>query len=320
VTASTGRPGPAAAPGSAAASVTPTAAPPAPPARVTLTDGLLVGMALIWGVNFSVVKYGTQVVPALAFNGARMVLASLALTALALARGRRIGRRDLVALLLLGVLGNGLYQLLFVQGVALTRAGNAALVLAATPAFVALIGRARGVERIRLPAALGIALSIAGIGLIVLSTMRGEAGDSSLAGDLLVLTAGTAWALYTVLLTPYTERIDGVLLSAVTMVGGTIPLVAVAAPSLAAAPWASLAWPGWAAIVYSGLGALVLAYLFWYRGVRTLGPTRTAMYANLQPLIALLVAWFTLGETPTIFQGVGAGMILGGLLLTRRAR
>jgi len=289
------------------------------PRGFTRTDLLLLAMTLIWGVNFSVVKYGADVVPPLAFNGARMALASVALAAVALARTVRLPRRDLGALLLLGVLGNGVYQLLFVLGVSLTRAGNAALVLAATPAVVALLGRLRGVERIGPRAVLGIALSIAGIGIIVLSTAQGQAGDSSVRGDALMLAACVAWAVYTVLLKPYAERIDGITLSAVTMVGGTLPLLVVAAPSLAVAPWTQLTWAGWGAILYSGLGALVVAYLFYYRGVRTLGPTRTAMYANLQPVIALTVAWLTLGETPTIFQVVGAALILGGLVLTRRS-
>jgi drug/metabolite transporter (DMT)-like permease len=73
----------------------------------------------------------------------------------------------------------------------------------------------------------------------------------------------------------------------------------------------------WAAILYSGLGALVIAYIFWYYGVRKLGPTRTALYGNLQPLIALLVAWLTLGEVPTSWQAVGAATIVSGVLLTR---
>ena len=77
---------------------------------------------------------------------------------------------------------------------------------------------------------------------------------------------------------------------------------------------------GWGAIAYSGLLALVVAYLFWYRGVRTLGPTRTATYANLQPVIALLVAWLWLAEVPTAAQLVGVVVILGGVLLTRSAK
>ena len=81
--------------------------------------------------------------------------------------------------------------------------------------------------------------------------------------------------------------------------------------------WAHFPTAGWAAITYSALGALVLAYYFWYRGVRILGPTRTSMYSNLQPIVAVLVAWPMLGEQPTRFQGIGAVCIMSGLLLTR---
>ncbi|HEY0971463.1 MAG TPA: DMT family transporter [Gemmatimonadales bacterium] len=291
----------------------------APHAGFGVTDVLLLAMALIWGVNFSVVKFGTGVMSPLAFNGTRMLLAAAALGALALTmRDRWPTGADALRLLLLGVLGNGVYQLLFVEGIARTRAGNAALMLAATPVFVALIGRLLGVERAGWRAIVGILVSVAGIGLVVTSTAQGTVSESSVRGDLLVLAACTSWALYTVLLKPFTERVDGVVLSAVTMIGGAVPLALWASPSLAAVKWGSVPAPAWGAVVYSGLGALVIAYLCWYRGVRTLGPTRTAMYGNLQPVIALLVAWLTLGETPTAFQAIGVVLILGGVLMTRK--
>ena len=46
-----------------------------------------------------------------------------------------------------------------------------------------------------------------------------------------------------------------------------------------------------------------IAYLFWYRGLRVLGPTRTAVYGNLQPVIAIIVAWLFLKEAPTLVAG-----------------
>ena len=63
------------------------------------------------------------------------------------------------------------------------------------------------------------------------------------------------------------------------------------------------------------LASMVIAYLFWNRGVRMLGPTRTAMYGNLQPLFALTAAWLLLGETPIVWQLVGAAGIIGGVIL-----
>ena len=287
-------------------------------AAVWITDGSLVLMALIWGVNFSVVKFGTEQMAALAFNGARLTVASCALVLIALGMRRtRVARRDLVALLLLGVLGNGVYQLLFIEGVALTRAGDAALVVAASPALIALIGRMLGVDRIGMRGALGIALSIAGIGFVVYSGTRVVVKGASVTGDLLVLAGGVSWALYTVLLLPYTHRVDGVTLSTYTMLGGTVALDLAALRYIVHTSWRTIRPLEWGAILYSGFGALVIAYLFWYRGMRVIGPTRTAMYSNLQPLFALVVAWAMLGEAPTPWQGVGAVCIMSGLLLTR---
>ena len=288
------------------------------PPGVTLTDLLLVLMALIWGVNISVVKYGTMHLDALAYNGVRVAMAAIALLAIgAMMRDRWPVRRDVIALLLLGVLGNGLYQLLFIQGVAHTRAGNAALVLAATPAFVALFGWMRGTERIRRRGMLGIAISMLGIALVVSGTAPTGAGASTLLGDLLVLGGCFCWAAFTVLLKPYTERVNAVQVAGITMAGGVIPLLAISAPAMAATVWTAVPPLVWAAIVFSGLGALVIAYLCWYRGVRVLGPTRTSMYGNLQPVVALVFAWVILHEVPTMMQGMGAASIITGLLMTR---
>jgi len=285
---------------------------------VWLTDASLVAMALIWGVNFSVVKFGTTLVDPLAYNGLRVALAAVILVAIVLVGGGELPpRRTMAALVGLGVLGNGVYQVFFIEGVALTRASDAALVVAASPAFIAVIGRIRGVERISRRGVAGIALSMLGIGLVVWSSAEGGDGRSSLLGDLLVLVGSLSWAVYTVLLKPYTERVGGMQLSALTMVGGAVSLLLVAGPSIARARWAALPAMGWGALVYSGVFALVVAYLFWYHGVRVLGPTRTAMYSNLQPVIGVVMAWVLLHERPTAWQWIGTASIMAGLVLTR---
>jgi drug/metabolite transporter (DMT)-like permease len=290
----------------------------AAPAGFTATDFLLLCMALIWGVNYAVVKFGAGQVAPLVFNGMRVLLASIVLVGIVMLGAQAWPRgRTLWALLGLGVLGNGVYQYLFIEGIARTRAGDAALILAAAPAFMAIIGRLRGTEHTGAVGVAGIVLSLTGIGLVVFGDSSGGVRAASITGDLLLLLACLCWSLYTVFLRPYTERVDGITLSTVTMIGGAVPLVLVAIPSLLRTQWGTIGFGAWAALAYSGLFALVIAYLFWYRGVRTLGPTRSAMYANLQPIIALGVAWATLHETPHLLQLVGAACIMGGLLLTR---
>jgi len=283
-----------------------------------LTDVLLFMMAVIWGINFVVVKYATHVFNPVAFTGLRVGTAAIFLLAVAFARGDLVlPRRDVIGLLLIGMIGNGLYQLFFVHGVARTRAGNAALIVAAAPAFIALFARVRGLERVRRLTLVGIALSVLGVGLVIAGSARPSNGEVTLLGSMLVFFGVMCWSVYTILLQPYTKRIDVARLSAITMVGGAVPLLIASTPALIATDWSIVGPGGWLALFYSSVISMGVAYYFWYRGLRVLGPTRTAVYANLQPIIALAVAWAFLGEVPTIFQGVGAATIVAGVFLTR---
>jgi drug/metabolite transporter (DMT)-like permease len=284
-----------------------------------LTDLLLLTMAVIWGVNFVVVKYATHIFNPVAFTGLRVGTAALFLVAFAYARGGfSLSRHDVLRLLFLGVIGNGLYQLFFVHGVARTRAGNASLIVGAAPAFIALVARARGMERVKRMTLVGIALSVIGVGLVIAGSASTSGGrENTLLGSVLVFLGVLSWTAYTILLQPYTKRIDVIQLSAVTLVGGAVPLVIASTPALIATDWSAVVMGGWLALLYSSVLSMGVAYFFWYRGLRVLGPTRTAVYSNLQPIVALLAAWIFLSEVPTIFQGVGAVTIIAGVFLTR---
>jgi drug/metabolite transporter (DMT)-like permease len=288
--------------------------------RIVLAEVAVVIMALIWGVNYSVIKFGTSIVPPLAYNGVRVALAALAMLMIAILwGGTPPRRRDVFSLLALGMLGNGIYQIFFAEGIARTRAGEAALVVGASPALIALFGWLRGVERVDRRGMFGIALSFLGVGLIVLGRATSDTSgqDGSLFGDLLVLCGAICWAAYTVFLIPYTRRLNGLWIIALALIGGSVLLVATGARQIMRVSWTAIPMSAYWAILYAGLAGLVVAYILWYRGVKVLGPTRTHLYANLQPLIALIVAWLTLGERPTAWQGLGAATIVTGVLLTR---
>ena len=275
-------------------------------------------MAVIWGVNFSLIKYATYSIPPLAFTGLRVGLAaSLLLTIAAIRRRKWPTRRDVIALILLGVIGNGIYQILFVEGLSRTSVGNAALIIAAAPAFIAVVSRIRGIERVRRRTLGGVALSVCGVALVVFGSARADHSNATLFGTLLVFIGVLCWTMFTVLLQPLATRVDPIQLSALTMTGGAIPLAFATPRALAAMNWAAVGPAAWGSLLYASVISMVIAYLFWYRGLRIIGPTRTAVYGNLQPVIAIGVAWLFLGEMPTIWQGVGTATILGGLFLTR---
>ena len=156
----------------------------APRQRFGATDLGLVIMSLIWGINYSVVKTGLRTLSPLAFNGLRVAMAAVVLFAIAaFVRGTKLPpRRDMIRLALLGVLGNGVYQLLFIFGMSRTRAGVAALVVAAGPAWIAIISSLMGRERLPLRGWSGIGLQLLGVACVVGSAQGFEGGRDVMVG------------------------------------------------------------------------------------------------------------------------------------------
>lgn len=290
----------------------------APRGGFGITDLMLLTMAAIWAINFSVVKYGTGMISPVAFTGMRVGISTVLLVGIALWQRKPLpASRDIMVLLVLGIVGNGLYQLLFVEGVSRTRAGNAALIVAAAPGFIAVASRMRGIERASRKVLSGIGLSILGVGFVVLGSSTANSRENTFLGSLLVFSGVLCWTAYTVGLQPLTKRIDPIQLSAAAMVGGAIPLIFTTIPSIIDTDWTAIGLGAWAALLYASVLSMVVGYLFWYRGLKVLGPTRTASYSNLQPIIALAVAWIFLKEVPTAWQVVGVATIMSGVLLTR---
>lgn len=286
--------------------------------EVVVTELLLIVMALVWGVNFTVNKYGTNVLPPIVYNSMRMAVGTFALFTIILSnRDKLPTRAEIKRLLVLGVLGHGFYQLLFIFGLTRTRAGTAALVIASSPAIIAIVLRVFRSERLQARSIAGIAMSLLGIAVVIAGSARSTHGDSSVIGDAMILLATMCWAFFTMWLKPF-HHLDGTQLAGWTLLGGTLPVILLAVPQLITTDFALVTPLTWSAIAFSGALSMGFAYLCWYRGVQVIGPTRTAMFSNLQPIVALLVAWPLLGERPTAWQGLGAAAVMVGLLLTRQ--
>ena len=275
-------------------------------------------MTLIWGINYIIIKAAFTVFSPLSFNAVRFTLAVAAVSAFAWAvKARRPPAAALVRLAVLGVLGNTVYQLAYIEGMARTRAGNAALIMAAVPVLTGAVSHVIGHERLRWRDGAGLALSAAGLMAIVLGSSAALGFSGPLTGDLLMVVAVVFWTIYTIGAKPLVDTLGPTVTTAWTMGLGSIPLLVVCVPAAVAQPWRAVTPAAWAGAIFSSLASLVAAYLIWYRGVERLGSTRTAFYSNFTPVVTLLTAWPLLGEVPTVWQLVGAAGIFGALGLIR---
>lgn len=290
-----------------------------------LTESSLLALAVIWGVNFSVIKVALEELDPFVFNALRFPLAAAVLLGLLrLTRGRRWidmpDRDDRVRLVVLGLVGNVLYQVLFIVGVDRTTAGNASLLLATTPVWTLMLSVLMGHERPPAMVWVGVTGTLGGMVLVVLGGAGVALGSDHLAGDLLMVGASMTWSVYTVGSRDLVMRYGALPVTAWTLWAAVPGLVLLGLPGLLTLEAGTVSGKAWIAVVYAGVLAISVAYVIWYRGVRHLGNARTAVYSNLVPVAALAVAWLWLGEVPTPLQGAGALVVLAGLTLTRTAR
>ncbi len=302
-------------------------------------DLLLLLMILIWGTNYSIVKHAFREIDPQAFNAARMMIASLVFLALIVGL-RRVGTRadngrgsgeariasifytpervtaiDWFWLAVLGIVGHFLYQYFFIGGLARTSVANSSLLLAATPVVITLVTALMGQDRVGPMHWAGAVLSMAGIYMVV-GPGAALSGDH-LTGDLMMLGAVACWAIYTIAARQLISRHSPVGVTGVSMMLGTILYVPAVSSHIRATDWAAVSIMTWTALVYSALFALCVAYTIWYAAVRELGTTRTAAYANLVPIVAMVTAIAFLGEPLSGLKIAGAAAVLAGVALTR---
>jgi drug/metabolite transporter (DMT)-like permease len=285
-------------------------------------DLALLMMVVIWGVNAVVVKATYAQIPPMAFMAIRFVVAGslLLIVAWSAERSLYVHRRDWLLLVAAAMVGTGLYQPLFLTGLSLTTASNTSLIIAASPAFVALLNRLLGRELLPRRGWLGIALAFVGIILIVEGSGGLEFGSDLFVGDLLILCGTFLWASYAVLAAPLMRTYSPLRVTALTTAIGALPLILIGMPAVVTLDKAAVQPSGWGGLLYSAVFAIVVAYIIWNVGVKKIGGARTSLYSNLIPVVGTVTAALFLGETITPLMVAGAGVIFVGLHLARTAK
>jgi drug/metabolite transporter (DMT)-like permease len=279
--------------------------------------GLLL-VILIWGGNFTATKLAFADISPLAFTAVRFAFGSVFMwLLLARKEGWRLPpRATWVPLILLGLVGNTIYQLCFMTGLYRTTATNSSLILASMPTVVTVAAGMLGFEQIT--SRQKWALVIATLGVLLVVASRGIALDGDLVGDLLMLAAVLCWATYTLGLRSLSGRVSTLALTTWTLITGTPGLILAGIPAVRTMNWAAVSPTGWFGLAYATLLSLVVAYLLWNRGVRQVGPSRAAIFTTLTPLVATLTAIAVLGERPGLLHLAGGAMIIAGVLVSRR--
>ena len=281
--------------------------------------------SLFWSLNWVIGRAIVGHVTPLSLTWIRWIVAVSAMLPFAWPGIRAhwpVIRRNWKVIAWLGFWGTGLHNAFAYVGLQYTTATNGVILNSAIPILIILLGWLIYRETITRLQSLGVAVSLAGI-LVIIS--RGDlAALAQLRlnkGDLIVLFGMVFWAAYTVFLRMKPAELPGlVLLACCGMVGICLltPLMLLEMTLLGGHIEFRPATV--AAMFYVGIFPSFVGYVFWNRGVHEVGPNIAGIFVHLMPAFGAILAWLFLDERIYLFHVAGIALILAGIGLTTRGR
>ena len=204
---------------------------------------------------------------------------------------------------------------MFLTGLSWTSATNGSLIVAFNPLLTAVLSALWLKERLRPVQAGGFLLALLGVGVVI--TRGSIAVVRSLSfnpGDLLMLGAPLAWALYTIVGKKVLRSFSPLVATAYASLFGTLLLLPAAAleGSLLSGVHRLTAY-GWIAVLQLALLGTVVGFVWWYEGVEALGASRAAVFVNLVPVFGVLLSALILSEKMDLSQLAGGILVVVGV-------
>ncbi|MBE2189430.1 MAG: EamA family transporter [Desulfobulbaceae bacterium] len=231
---------------------------------------------------------------------------------------RKIDRKDIKYIIMLGIINIPLNQFLFLNAISMTTAPNVSLAYALTPAFVFVIAVVFLGERMNMLKTTGIVLAI--IGAVILLSEKGfNFTSEGFKGDLLALSASFAWALYTILGKKITRKYGAIYATTLSMVTGFIFYV----PIFFLLPGennltADLTEMNLLGFLYLGAVTSGIGYAIWYYALTKIDASKLAVFNNLQPVLTAAMAFFIFDTPITLYFISGAVTVITGVVLTQK--
>jgi drug/metabolite transporter (DMT)-like permease len=244
----------------------------------------------------------------------RFGIGALCLVALVTMLGRPWpARRDLLPILVLGLLFFTGFPYLFNLSLSYTTAARGSLALSTLPFLTLLVAAALRGERITAGKLAGVAAAICGV-VIALGGRIDD--DASLRiGDLLMVATALCGAFYNVLSRPYLSRTPALSYTTLGMIAGALASTVWA--FAAGAPARAVVLPAWAwsTVVFLGIGGAALTFFLWSYGLEHSTPTVVATTVTLNPVVSILLGNALLGEPMPGRLAVGLVAIVAGIAL-----
>ena len=276
----------------------------------------LLGMAILWGASWPWGRVVAQAMPTFVASSMRFFIAIIPLVIWLYAANRfryakKLRPNQWLGLFLTALLGVFGYSTFFIWGLKYVPAGQATVIVATNPVFTTIFAIWLFKEKWNKWVANGMAIAVVGS---LLAMTKGEPAQMLTNfgfGQLLLLGALVCWVAYTLLARKVLVGIDSLTATTISSIFGFLLLFIGALIAENWQDWAivfTLDQSTWFSLIGLALGATVLAYAWYFDGVKYLGAGNAAAYIILVPILGILFSAIWLNEQ------VDSSLLIGGTL------
>ena len=281
--------------------------------------GILVLLSLIWGTSYVLIKWGLEYFPPVQIASIRLGVSALAFAPFLWPRLRKIDRRRLPVLLLVGIMGTGLPAFLFPAAQEHVNSSLAGILNSLTPLFTLTLGILFFGSVFTWSKTLGITLGL--LGAVCLFAFGERAGiTGNWVYGLLIVVACLCYATSSNLVGFRLDDMKAFTISVVSFSLVGIPALVyllIGTDFIEVLRQTPEAWKGVGYITVLALFSTVLAGIIFFQLIQWTSPVFGSTVSYVVPIVA--IAWGAIdGEAISLVQFSGMGLILSGLYLTKR--
>ena len=282
----------------------------------------LIAAIAVWGGSFISTKIALEVMSPVSVMWLRFLVGAIILGGFAYKNKdwRITSWREARDYLVLGFLGITLNQWLQSTGMVTSEAATTAWILASSPVMMALLSWIFLKEKLNGFAVTGILLAALGVIMVVSKGDLGAAfsGGFGKPGDILILISAPIWAVYSILSCPVLERQSPLKVTFYTFLFGWLMSNLFFVFGAEWTPLNHIPLTGWLNVLYLGAFCSAFSFMFYNNSLQILPTAQVAVFLNLEPLVATLLAAAVLDERIVPATLLGGAMILYGVWLVDR--
>lgn len=280
--------------------------------------------AVFWGGTFIAGRITAASVSPFSAAFLRFVSASIVLLLITRKiEGRlpRVSRRRIPQLVLLGLTGVFLYNFFFFSGLKLIPAGRAALIIALNPIAIALLSAMVFRERLGPWKWIGILISVVGALIVITDGHLLDLISNRLdRGQVYIFGCVISWAIFSITGKSVTTELSPLVAISYASVIGTLGLMVPAIHEGLITDLVRYRPEDWLSIIYLGFFGTAVGFVWYYEGIKSLGPAAAAQYINFVPASALFLAFVILDEPITPSLVVGLVFVIVGIYIVNNRK